>query len=157
MYRKSIIVHMLYLMIFFTSFLIVTYKDSSECLLRPASAVTRRVNVTQAKQVQASHVDVIPNPFFLIGIVGGGGVESNWVHSALRPPIGLLCQPRMITMMEKLVEWLARETEVLGENPAPVPFCPPQTPHAARTRTRAATLGSQRLTAWAKALPVPNP
>jgi hypothetical protein len=45
-----------------------------------------------------------------------GGVESNWVHSALRPPIGLLCQPRMIMMMEKFVEWLARETEVLGEN-----------------------------------------
>jgi hypothetical protein len=47
----------------------------------------------------------------------GGGVESNWVHSALRPLIGLLCQPRVvIMMMEKLVEWLAGETEVLGEN-----------------------------------------
>jgi hypothetical protein len=33
-----------------------------------------------------------------------GGVESNWVHSALRSPIGLLCQPRVIMMMEKLVE-----------------------------------------------------
>jgi hypothetical protein len=43
-------------------------------------------------------------------------MESNWVHSALRPPIGLLCQPRVIMMMEKLVEWLARKTEVLGEN-----------------------------------------
>jgi hypothetical protein len=53
---------------------------------------------------------------FLIWIVGGG-VESNWLHSALRPQIGLLCQPRVIMMMEKLVEWwLARETEVLGEN-----------------------------------------
>jgi hypothetical protein len=31
--------------------------------------------------------------------------------------------------------------------PAPVPLCPPQTPHAARTRTRAAAMGSQRLTA----------
>jgi hypothetical protein len=48
-------------------------------------------------------------------------VESNWVHSALRPPIGLLCQPRVIMMMEKLVEWwLAGESEVLGEN---VPHC----------------------------------
>jgi hypothetical protein len=28
-----------------------------------------------------------------------------------------------------------------------VPLCPPQTPHAARTRTRAAAVGSQRLTA----------
>jgi hypothetical protein len=31
--------------------------------------------------------------------------------------------------------------------PAPVPLCPPQTPHAAHTRTRAAAVGSQRLTA----------
>jgi hypothetical protein len=31
--------------------------------------------------------------------------------------------------------------------PAPVPLCSPQTPHAARTRTRAAAVGSQRLTA----------
>jgi hypothetical protein len=29
---------------------------------------------------------------------------------------GLLCQPRVIMMMEKLVEWLAGETEVLGGN-----------------------------------------
>jgi hypothetical protein len=34
---------------------------------------------------------------------------------------------------------------------APVPLCPPQTPHAAPTRTRAAAVGSQRLTAWATA------
>jgi hypothetical protein len=31
--------------------------------------------------------------------------------------------------------------------PAPVPLYPPQTPHAARTRTLAAAVGSQRLTA----------
>jgi hypothetical protein len=30
--------------------------------------------------------------------------------------------------------------------PAPVPLCPPQNRHAARTRTRAAAVGSQRLT-----------
>jgi hypothetical protein len=30
--------------------------------------------------------------------------------------------------------------------PAQVPLCPPQNPHAARTRTRAAAVGSQRLT-----------
>jgi hypothetical protein len=34
--------------------------------------------------------------------------------------------------------------------PAPVPLCPPQTPHAARTRTRATAVGSQRLTAAIK-------
>jgi hypothetical protein len=31
--------------------------------------------------------------------------------------------------------------------PAPVPLCPPQTPHVARTRTWAASVGNQRLTA----------
>jgi hypothetical protein len=30
--------------------------------------------------------------------------------------------------------------------PTPVPLCQPQTPRAARTRTRAAAVGSQRLT-----------
>jgi hypothetical protein len=44
------------------------------------------------------------------------GVESNWVHSTPRPLIGLLCQPWVIMMVEKLVERLAGETEVLGEN-----------------------------------------
>jgi hypothetical protein len=38
--------------------------------------------------------------------------------------------------------------------PAPVPLCPTQTPHAARTRTRAAAVGSQRLTVWATARPL---
>jgi hypothetical protein len=38
---------------------------------------------------------------FVIGIVG---MEFSWVHSALRPLIGLMCQPRVIMMMEKLVE-----------------------------------------------------
>jgi hypothetical protein len=33
-----------------------------------------------------------------------GGVESNWFHSALQTPIGLLCQPLVIMMMEKFVE-----------------------------------------------------
>jgi hypothetical protein len=51
--------------------------------------------------------------FFIIAIVG------DRVHLG---PLGtadtndLLCRPRVIMMMEKLVEWLAGETEVLGEN-----------------------------------------
>jgi hypothetical protein len=44
-------------------------------------------------------------------------VESNWIHSARRPPIGLFYMPRAIMRMENLIErWLAGETEVLGEN-----------------------------------------
>jgi hypothetical protein len=43
----------------------------------------------------------------------GGGIK---VHSTLRPLNGLLCQPLVIMIMEKSVECLAGETEVLGEN-----------------------------------------
>jgi hypothetical protein len=42
--------------------------------------------------------------FFFLFFIGVVGVETGWVHLALRPPIGLLCQPRVIMMMEKLVE-----------------------------------------------------
>jgi hypothetical protein len=46
-----------------------------------------------------------------------GGWSPSWVHSARRPLNGLLYLPRVIMMMENLVEWiLAGETEVLGEN-----------------------------------------
>jgi hypothetical protein len=39
-------------------------------------------------------------------------------------------------------------------NPAPVPLCPPQTPNdPTRARTRAAVVGSRRLTVWATTRP----
>jgi hypothetical protein len=41
---------------------------------------------------------------FLIGIVGGG-IQLGPLGTAATN--GLLCQPRVIMMMEKLVEWLA--------------------------------------------------
>jgi hypothetical protein len=74
------------------------------------------------------------------------GVESK-VHSALRPLIGQLCQPRVIMMMGKIGGMISRGNRNTRRKPAPVPLCPPQTPHAARTRTRAAAVGCQRLTA----------
>jgi hypothetical protein len=80
-------------------------------------------------------------------------MESNWVHSTLRPPTGLLWQSRVIMMMEKLVEWLARETEVLGENQPQCHFVYHKPHMPARTRTRAAAVGSPRLPAWATARP----
>jgi hypothetical protein len=42
---------------------------------------------------------------------------------------------------------IGRGNRSTRRKPAPMPLCPPQTPHAARTRTRAAEVGSQRLTA----------
>jgi hypothetical protein len=43
----------------------------------------------------------------------GGGIQGPLATAATN---GLLCQPRVIMMMEKLVEWLAGETKVLGQN-----------------------------------------
>jgi hypothetical protein len=56
---------------------------------------------------------------FLIDIVEGG---VQFVPLDTAATNGLLCQPRVIMMMKKLVEWLARETEVLGENLPPCRF-----------------------------------
>jgi hypothetical protein len=39
---------------------------------------------------------------------------------------------------------IGRGNRSTWRKPAPVPLCPPQTPHAARTRTRAAAVGIQR-------------
>jgi hypothetical protein len=48
--------------------------------------------------------------------------------------------------------FLAGETEVLGEKPAPTPLCPAQIPLARpRARTRAAAVESEQLTASAMA------
>jgi hypothetical protein len=50
---------------------------------------------------------------------------------------------------------IGRGNRSTRRKPAPMPLCPPQTPHAARTRTRAASVGSRRLTASATALGSP--
>jgi hypothetical protein len=74
---------------------------------------------------------------FLIDIVGGGGQLGPLGTAATRRPI--VPTPGDYDM-EKLMERLAGETEVLGENLSPKPLCPPQTLYAA-------AVGSQRLTA----------
>jgi hypothetical protein len=48
---------------------------------------------------------------------------------------------------EEIGGMIGRGNRSTRRKPAPVPPCPPQTPHAARTRTRAVAVGSQRLTA----------
>jgi hypothetical protein len=42
---------------------------------------------------------------------------------------------------------IGRGNRSTWRKPAPVPLCPPKPPHAARMRTRAAAVESQRLTA----------
>jgi hypothetical protein len=43
-------------------------------------------------------------------------VKSNWVYSALRPPMTYCASPGWLWWRRNWVEWLAGETEVLGEN-----------------------------------------
>jgi hypothetical protein len=81
-------------------------------------------------------------------------VVWDWVHLVRRPLIGLLYQPQMMVDNECGAVGgmrIGRGNRNTRRNPAPMPRCPPQTPHAAKTRTPAAPVGSQRLTAWAMA------
>jgi hypothetical protein len=82
--------------------------------------------------------------FFLIGIVGGG------VQLIL---LGTVTTKRPIVPAPgdyddgEIGGMIGRGNRSTRRKPAPVPLCPPQTPRAAWTRTRATTVGSQRLTA----------
>jgi hypothetical protein len=70
---------------------------------------------------------------------------------------GLLYHPQMIDdgeCGEISGMKIGRGNRSTRRNPASVPLCPPQIPHDPnRARTRAAAVGSQRLTAWAMARP----
>jgi hypothetical protein len=82
--------------------------------------------------------------FFLIGIVGGG-VQLG--------PLGTAATNRQI--VSALGEYddgeiggmIGRGNRSTRRKPVPMLLCLPQTPHAAQTRTQAAAVGSQRLTA----------
>jgi hypothetical protein len=79
-----------------------------------------------------------------IGIVGGG-IQSG--------SLGIAATNRSIVPAQvdyddgEIGGMIGRGNRSTRRKPAPVPLCPPQTPHAARTRTRATAVGSQRLTA----------
>jgi hypothetical protein len=60
---------------------------------------------------QTAHWKTFYNKFFLIGVVGRGVQLGPLCTAATNRP----SQSRVIMMMEKLVEWLAGETEVSEE------------------------------------------
>jgi hypothetical protein len=82
---------------------------------------------------------------------GWGETESTW-H------VGLLYQPRMIDGADCGAVGgmrIGRVNRSTWSKPAPVPLCPPQNQHDLTwARTRAAAVGSRRLTAWSTGRPV---
>jgi hypothetical protein len=89
---------------------------------------------------------------FIIIISGAGQSPLGTVATS-----GLLYEPQMIDEGDcgsiggmKI----GRGSRSTRRKPAPAPLCPPQIPHNQTWAwTRAAALGSQRLTAWAMARP----
>jgi hypothetical protein len=120
----------------------VTYCDSSswdgEAPLRPVTIALnlRAWRAGSYSRYHRVHTNSRSHHTFCLVVLGTlPGVKSpgvlnrsfasiliNWYSGGLSPigstrHCGLLCQPRVIKMMEKLVEWwLGRETEVFGEN-----------------------------------------
>jgi hypothetical protein len=81
---------------------------------------------------------------FSLGIVGSG-VQLG--------PLGTAATNRPIVPAPgdydngEISGMIGRGNQSTRKKPAPMPLCPSQTPHATQTRTRAASVGSQRLTA----------
>jgi hypothetical protein len=89
-------------------------------------------------------IDAVDWFMLLIGIVGGGvQLDPLGTAAANRPivPAAGDCDD------EDSGGMIGRGNRSTRRKPAAVPLCPPQTPHAARTRTRAAAVGSQGQTA----------
>jgi hypothetical protein len=80
--------------------------------------------------------DVGKPQFFLIGIVGGGFHLGPLGTAATNRPI--VPAPGDYDDGETGGMMIGKGSRSTRRKPAPVPLCPPQTPHAARTLTRAA-------------------
>jgi hypothetical protein len=88
-------------------------------LLRVENKIqVKKLGVHKPKNSELQQSGNRASSFFLIFFfyLYSGGWSPNWVHSARRPLTGLLYLPRVIVRMENLVECMAGETEVLGEN-----------------------------------------
>jgi hypothetical protein len=91
---------------------------------------------------------------FFLSFLGWG---KTWVHLVRRPLTGLLYQSRMIDDECGAVGGMriGMENRSTRRKSAPTSLCPQQIPHDLTwARTRAAAVGSRRLTAWAMARPV---
>jgi hypothetical protein len=98
--------------------------------------------------------DIVAQLFFLNWYSGGWSPISSTQYCGHQWPIVLA--PGDYDD-EEIGGMIGRENRNTRRKPAPVPLCPPQSPHAARTRTRAAAMGSNRITARAMARPIVAP
>jgi hypothetical protein len=77
--------------------------------------------------------------------IGGGGVQVS--------PLGISATNRPTVPVPgdyddgEIGGVIGKGNRSTRRKPTPMPLCPPQTPHATQTRTRAAAVGSQRLAA----------
>jgi hypothetical protein len=86
-----------------------------------------------------------PDSLFLIGIVGGGVQLGPLGTAATNRPI--VPAPGDYDDGEIGGMMIGRGNRSTRSKPVPVLVCPTQIPHAARTGTRAAAVGSEQLTA----------
>jgi hypothetical protein len=112
----------------------------------PDSERAKTVHALDHSAIVIAYEQKMEDIFFLICLVG---VESNWVHSARRPLIGLFQPaPGDYDGGECGGMKIGRGNRSTRREPAPAPLCPPQIPlNQTRDRTRDAVVGSLRLTA----------
>jgi hypothetical protein len=105
------------------------------------------------KHCRCSQIAQLVLPLFSFKFLGVG---CDWAHLVRRSLIALLYEPRMINEYGAFGGMrIGRGNRSTLRNLVSVPLCPPQIPHDLTwDRTRAAAVGSRRLTAWAKARPV---
>jgi hypothetical protein len=96
------------------------------------------LNVKYENAITSKYINI------LIGIVGGGVKLGPLDTAATNRPIMPASGDYDDGEISGMIGMGNRSTR---RKPAPVPLCPPQIPHADRTRTRAAAMGSQRLNA----------
>jgi hypothetical protein len=109
--------------------------------------------ITRARQWPSSLAKWIHSILVFLSLVSLGGVRLSPTGTAAT--VGLLYQSRMIDDYGAVGGIrIGRGNRSTRRKPAPVPLCPPQILHDLTwNRTRAAAVGSPRLTAWAMARP----
>jgi hypothetical protein len=110
--------------------------------------------VSTGKHKNTLRLWVICEAFTFFFLVSLGGVRLSPLGTSAT--VGLFYHPQMIDDDYGAVGGMGigRRNRSTQRKPAPVPLCPPQIPHDLTWDwTRAATVGSQRLTAWAMAWP----